>query len=175
LVSAPVSALVDRMLMQSDNMIAESLVKEIEAVRGRTGTTAGGLALIREALTARCIPVAGIDADGSGLSRRNSRSAREWRALLVAAQGAPWGRALVDSLPLAGRSGTLAGRLTNPATIGNVRAKTGSIIPGRALSGYFTTAGGRSSAFSVVVNGDRLGSAQGAIDALVATVAAART
>jgi D-alanyl-D-alanine carboxypeptidase/D-alanyl-D-alanine-endopeptidase (penicillin-binding protein 4) len=68
----------------------------------------------------------------------------------------------------------LAGRLTNPATIGNVRAKTGSIIPGRALSGYFTTAGGRSSAFSVVVNGDRLGSAQGAIDALVATVAAAR-
>jgi D-alanyl-D-alanine carboxypeptidase/D-alanyl-D-alanine-endopeptidase (penicillin-binding protein 4) len=66
----------------------------------------------------------------------------------------------------------LAGRLTGPATIGNVRAKTGSIIPGRALSGYLTTVGGRTATFSVVVNGDRVGSAQSAIDALVATVAA---
>jgi D-alanyl-D-alanine carboxypeptidase/D-alanyl-D-alanine-endopeptidase (penicillin-binding protein 4) len=160
------------MLMQSDNVIAESLVKEIEAVQGRTGTTAGGLLAIREALAALCIPVAGVDADGSGLSRRNARSAREWRELLDSARRAPWGEALVASLPLAGRSGTLAGRLTGPATIGNVRAKTGSIIPGRALSGYLTTVGGRTATFSVVVNGDRVGSAQSAIDALVATVAA---
>jgi D-alanyl-D-alanine carboxypeptidase/D-alanyl-D-alanine-endopeptidase (penicillin-binding protein 4) len=79
---------------------------------------------------------------------------------------------LLDSLPLAGRSGTLAGRLTSAATAGNVRAKTGSIIPGRALSGYVTTASGRSGVFSVVVNGDNPGRAQAAIDALVTSVAA---
>jgi D-alanyl-D-alanine carboxypeptidase/D-alanyl-D-alanine-endopeptidase (penicillin-binding protein 4) len=172
--SEPVSVLVDRMLMRSDNTIAESLVKEIEAVRGRQGTTNGGLALIRHALSNACMPVEGVDADGSGLSRRNARSAREWRKLLEAARDASWGQSLRQALPLAGRSGTLAGRLTGPATIGNVRAKTGSIIPGRALSGYLTTTSGREATFSIVVNGDRVGPAQGAIDALVATVAASR-
>jgi D-alanyl-D-alanine carboxypeptidase/D-alanyl-D-alanine-endopeptidase (penicillin-binding protein 4) len=117
--------------------------------------------------------VNGVDADGSGLSRANLRSAREWRTLLATARIAPWGSALQAALPLAARSGTLSGRLTNVATAGNVRAKTGSIIPGRALSGYFTSAGGRSAVFSVVVNGDDPGPAQAAIDGLVTTVASA--
>jgi D-alanyl-D-alanine carboxypeptidase/D-alanyl-D-alanine-endopeptidase (penicillin-binding protein 4) len=172
--SAPVSRLVETMLMRSDNMIAESLVKQIDAARGGEGSTAGGLRAIRSALEDRCIPVAGIDADGSGLSRANARSASEWRRLLVAARDAPWAGPLATALPLAGRSGTLVGRLTGEATAGNVRAKTGSIIPGRALSGYLTTAGGRPAAFSVVVNGSRAGPAQAAIDALVTVVAAAR-
>jgi D-alanyl-D-alanine carboxypeptidase/D-alanyl-D-alanine-endopeptidase (penicillin-binding protein 4) len=107
------------------------------------------------------------------LSRVNSRSAREWQRLLRSALDVPWAPALLSSLPVAGRSGTLVGRLTSAATEGNVRAKTGTIIPGRALSGYFTTAGGRDAVFSVVVNGDRPAPAQSAIDALVTAVAAA--
>jgi D-alanyl-D-alanine carboxypeptidase/D-alanyl-D-alanine-endopeptidase (penicillin-binding protein 4) len=172
--SARSGELVEAMLMRSDNMIAESLVKEIDAVTGGIGSTAGGLARIRRALADRCVVVDGVDADGSGLSRANRRSAREWRTLLTTARTASWGPELEAALPLAARSGTLAGRLTNMATAGNVRAKTGSIIPGRALSGYFTTAGGRSAVFSVVVNGDDPGPAQAAIDALVTEVASAR-
>ena len=94
--------------------------------------------------------------------------------MLDAARAAPWSAALTRSLPVAGRSGTLAGRLTNMATAGNVHAKTGTIIPGRALSGYLTTAGGRPAVFSVIVNGHDPGAAPAAIDALVTTVASAR-
>jgi D-alanyl-D-alanine carboxypeptidase/D-alanyl-D-alanine-endopeptidase (penicillin-binding protein 4) len=161
------------MLLHSDNMIAESLVKEIDVVTGGRGSTAAGLAAIRGALTERCIAIEGTDADGSGLSRANGRSAREWQRLLRSARVAPWAPTLLASLPLAGRSGTLSGRLTGASTVGNVRAKTGTIIPGRALSGYFTTVGGRDAVFSVLVNGDRPGPAQGAIDALVTAVASA--
>jgi len=172
--SAPFDALVDDMLMHSDNMIAESLVKEIDVVRGGVGSTAGGLRAIRAALESRCIPVAGADADGSGLSRANRRASREWRQLLAAARMAPWADQLIAALPTGGRSGTLSGRLTSMSTAGNVRAKTGSIIPGRALSGYLTTMGGRDAVFSVVVNGRNPGPSQGAIDALITTVASAR-
>ncbi|MGH8975455.1 MAG: D-alanyl-D-alanine carboxypeptidase, partial [Acidimicrobiia bacterium] len=88
----------------------------------------------------------------------------------------PWGSYLLESLPLAGRTGTLTRRLRGTAAEGNVRAKTGWIDEGRALSGYLTTAGGRRAVFSVVVNGTVPGSpVVGAIDDLVATVAADRS
>ena len=107
--SATVATLVDSMLLHSDNMIAESLVKEIDVVTGGRGSTAAGLTAIRVALTERCIAIEGTDADGSGLSRANGRSAREWQRLLRSARVAPWAPTLLASLPLAGRSGTLSG------------------------------------------------------------------
>jgi serine-type D-Ala-D-Ala carboxypeptidase/endopeptidase (penicillin-binding protein 4) len=170
--SPTVRELLHTMVMRSDNMIAEALVKEIGAVTSGVGSTSGGLAAIAEALRARCFPVAGVASDGSGLSRQNFRSAREWRRLLQAAAAQSWADDLVQLLPLAGRSGTLSGRLLGPATAGNVRAKTGSIGPARALSGYFTTAGGRPGTFSVVVNGSMPGGSVPAIDSLVTAVAA---
>ncbi|MDP9420030.1 MAG: D-alanyl-D-alanine carboxypeptidase, partial [Actinomycetota bacterium] len=56
---------------------------------------------------------------------------------------------------------------------GTLRAKTGWILEGRALSGYLTTAGGRDVVFSVVVNDTTPSSlVVGAIDDLVQTIAA---
>ena len=56
----------------------------------------------------------------------------------------------------------------------SVRAKTGSIIGGRSLSGYATTADGRDVVFAIVVNGDPAAAAAAvpAIDALVTAVVA---
>jgi D-alanyl-D-alanine carboxypeptidase/D-alanyl-D-alanine-endopeptidase (penicillin-binding protein 4) len=154
------------MLLRSDNEIAEALLREVGA-----GATAVGVARTAAALDGWCLHLSGTSGDGSGLSRADLRSAREWRRLLQAAAARPVGAAL-DGLPVAGRSGTLAGRLTGPATAGNVRAKTGTIIGGSALSGYATTTDGRAVVFSIVVNGDP-GAAAGApaaIDRLVAAV-----
>ncbi|MCD9624287.1 D-alanyl-D-alanine carboxypeptidase/D-alanyl-D-alanine endopeptidase [Rhabdothermincola salaria] len=155
------------MLVRSDNEVAESLLREIGA-----GSTDEGLARIAAALEPWCLHLAGAGGDGSGLSRANLRSAREWRRLLQVAAVQPWGPTFVGQLPVAGVSGTLSGRLRGPATHGSVRAKTGSIIGGSALSGYATTSDGRTAVFSVVVNGEP-GVAQGsvtAIDRLVAAV-----
>jgi D-alanyl-D-alanine carboxypeptidase len=49
-----------------------------------------------------------------------------------------------------------------------VRAKTGTIIGGAALSGFGTTVGGRAFVVSVVINGPGADASADAIDALVA-------
>jgi D-alanyl-D-alanine carboxypeptidase/D-alanyl-D-alanine-endopeptidase (penicillin-binding protein 4) len=117
----------------------------------------------------------GVTADGSGLSRQDRRSAGEWQRLLQAARRAPWFEALLAGLPIAGRTGTLADRFEGTPAVGVVRAKTGSIIEGRALSGYLETASGRAVTFSVVSNGGCPPCTEAAIDALIVAVAADRS
>lgn len=168
--SAPVSALVGGMLSRSDNFAAELLLKEVGwRVTGR-GTTADGVAAAHQAMADLGVSLSGRSADGSGLSRENARPVREWRELLGAARSQAWGELLVQGLPLAGRSGTLENRFRGTAAEGAVRAKTGSVRESRALSGYLTTAGGRTVVFSLVVAGPTAAGAIGAMDALVATM-----
>ena len=144
--------------------------------RPAPGSTAGGLAAITDAVRNLGVPLAGVAADGSGLSRADRRSAREWRSLLQAARGQPWAERLVGSLPLGARTGTLARRFARTAAEGNVRAKTGWIDEARSLSGYLTTAGGRPVVFSIVINGTTPTSpALNALDTLVAAIAADRS
>jgi serine-type D-Ala-D-Ala carboxypeptidase/endopeptidase (penicillin-binding protein 4) len=173
--SPPVPALVTEMLQRSDNETAELLAREAGLEAGGAGTTPAGTAALSAALAPLCVPLAGVADDGSGLSRADRRTAREWRQLLQAARAQPWGATFRDSLPLAGRSGTLAGRFSGTPAEGNVRAKTGTIIGGRSLAGYLTTAGGRPAVFAVVVNGDGWRASQSAIDRLVATLAGDRS
>ena len=177
--SPTIGELVGEMLNQSDNLIAEILVKEVGFRTARPaapGSTAGGLAAINDAVAELGVPLAGRAADGSGLSREDRRSAREWRLLLQAVRAQPWAARLVGSLPLATRNGTLARRFGRTAAEANVRAKTGWIDEARSLSGYLTTAGGRPAVFSVIVNGTTPTSpALNALDALVAAIAADRS
>jgi D-alanyl-D-alanine carboxypeptidase/D-alanyl-D-alanine-endopeptidase (penicillin-binding protein 4) len=166
--SPTVRELVTLLLLRSDNLVGELLVKEIGYRTGAgPGTTAGGLAAIRRVLEGMCVPVDGTDADGSGLSRDNRRSARELRRLLQVAVLQPWGPTFLDTVSLAGAPGALGGRLAKPPTGGNVRAKTGSLGVSRALTGYFTTASGHRGVVSVLVNGSNLNRAESAIDELV--------
>ena len=170
--SPPVAALVGEMLTRSDNFYAELLVKETGYRGVGEGTTAAGLAAAHAVLDELGVVLTGLSADGSGLSRDNRRPAGEWQRLLVAAAAQPWGRHLVEGLPVAGRTGTLASRFRGRPGEAVVRAKTGSVRGSRALSGYLSTAGGRSVVFSLVVNGPAASAAVGAMDDLVASIAA---
>jgi D-alanyl-D-alanine carboxypeptidase/D-alanyl-D-alanine-endopeptidase (penicillin-binding protein 4) len=167
--SATVAELTHTMLLRSDNEISESLVREVGG-----GRTEVGMDRIAAALEPWCLHLVGEGADGSGLSRDDRRSAREWRRLLQVALEQPWAEEVWSGLPVAGRSGTLSGRLRGPATLGIVRAKTGTIIGGSALSGYATLPDGRQVVFSIVVNGEpgAASRAIAAIDRLVAVVTA---
>jgi serine-type D-Ala-D-Ala carboxypeptidase/endopeptidase (penicillin-binding protein 4) len=172
LTSAPVTELVDETLLRSDNMIAEMLVKEAGYRATGIGSTAGGLLAITDALNrAFCTTLDGVADDGSGLSRADLRSAREWRVMLQAARSESWWPQFDAGLPVAGRTGTLSGRMRGTAAEANVRAKTGTIRGAVSLSGHGTTAGGRAFVFSVVVNGDSANGSESAIDGLVAAVA----
>jgi serine-type D-Ala-D-Ala carboxypeptidase/endopeptidase (penicillin-binding protein 4) len=175
--SPPVAELVADMLLRSDNETAEMLVRELSLRAGSdVGSTARGVRVAERTIeSALCLQLEGDSGDGSGLSRSDRRSARELRTIFQAAMVSTWGPELDGALPVAGRTGTLARRFGGTAAAGNLRAKTGSIIGGRALTGHLRTAGGREVVFSLLVNGEASAAAEGAIDALVVTLATDRS
>ncbi len=171
--SPPLGDLLARMLLSSDNEVAESLTREAGAELSGEGSTPTGTAVLSARLRDECAPIAADGwADGSGLSRADLRSARELRRLVQWARTERWWPELAARLPVAGRSGTLTGRFRGTAADGRVVAKTGTIIGGSALTGVITTASGRTAVFSVIVNGPGAPAASRALDDLIVALAA---
>ncbi len=139
--------------LNSNNFFAEMLLKNIGAtVRGK-GTTHAGAVVVRRFAASQGVKVKPVD--GSGLTRSNRSSAKGVVRLLIRARHRPWGRDLLDSLPAAGRDGTLGSRMRGSAAEGRCRAKTGTLTGVSALSGYCFNKSGRRFAFSILMNGVR--------------------
>jgi D-alanyl-D-alanine carboxypeptidase/D-alanyl-D-alanine-endopeptidase (penicillin-binding protein 4) len=136
--SDPLPEVLAAMDSDSDNFIAEELLKTIGAEAGGAGTTAAGAAVVRRDLTAAGIPLTGVRiVDGSGLSLADRLTARALSMLLVFAWNDPDLREpLWAALPVAGVSGTLEDRMRRAPARGVVRAKTGTTDRASALSGY---------------------------------------
>lgn len=133
-VSATAADLVSEMLSQSDNQTAESLTKELGLRAKNEGSTPAGVAAAREALAAAGLPLTGVSVvDGSGLDRSNKLTCDFLAAILDrVGEASTIGR----SLPVAGRTGTLADRFVGTAAAGRIHAKTGSLRNTRALAGF---------------------------------------
>ncbi|MBV9952810.1 MAG: D-alanyl-D-alanine carboxypeptidase/D-alanyl-D-alanine-endopeptidase [Acidimicrobiia bacterium] len=173
LASPSIGDLLTRMLLTSDNEIAETLTREAGARLTGVGSTPAGTGVLAERLRKDCAPVdTGGWTDGSGLSHSDVRSARELRRLMEFARTKRWWHDLVSRLPVAGRSGTLSLRFRGTAAEGRVRAKTGTIIGGATLTGALKTASGRRAVFSVLLNGPQASVAMHAVDDLIAALAA---
>ena len=155
--SAPVARLVEQMLSQSDNVLAESLARHVALARDLPASFEGGAQAVTEALTEVGVDVAGVTlSDASGLSRDDRAPAS---VLAGVVQGAADGTidgasGLLSGLPVAGYDGTLFDRGDDdPATApGTVRAKTGTLLGVHALVGTAVTADGRLLAFAVVAD-----------------------
>ena len=150
--SPPVSLLVRQMLVDSDNTTAELLVKELGRTPAERGTTVAGLAVMLDTLERAGHDVDQVvPQDGSGLDPDN----RVTCSLLVdVMEDDLYGALLVDSLPLAGESGTLKTRFVGTAGEGRVRAKTGTLRGVTSLAGVVDTPAGRRLAFAVISNGE---------------------
>jgi D-alanyl-D-alanine carboxypeptidase/D-alanyl-D-alanine-endopeptidase (penicillin-binding protein 4) len=175
--SPTVPELVERMLVRSDNDLAESLAHAVAIERGQPASFAGGSAAMAQVLAAKGVDTSGL-ADGSGLSRLDRLAPSAVTSLLVqAASGEdPRLAPLLDGLPVSGFVGTLADRYRagepGAPAAGAVRAKTGTLNDVSALAGLVRTADGRLLAFDVTADGVPLGATQGAEDALDALAAA---
>ncbi|MGW7370092.1 D-alanyl-D-alanine carboxypeptidase/D-alanyl-D-alanine endopeptidase [Streptomyces sp. NPDC054841] len=153
--SAPVSALVERMLTNSDNDIAEALARQTAIASGRPASFAGAEAAVAERLKRLELPVAGARfADGSGLSRADKVSAAFLTTLLArsADPARPQLRPVLTGLPVAGFTGTLSGR-SAAGSAGLVRAKTGTLTGVDTLAGTVVSADGRLLAFAFLAGG----------------------
>ncbi|MEI5525188.1 D-alanyl-D-alanine carboxypeptidase/D-alanyl-D-alanine-endopeptidase [Streptomyces brasiliscabiei] len=150
--SPPLSTLVERMLTESDNDIAEALARHIALATGERPSFEGGAAAIEKELKKLEMPLTGVEfADGSGLSRGNELTPALLTALLAgsAAPAHPELRPVLTGLPVAGFTGTLRTRYTDDATgTGVVRAKTGTLSNVNTLAGTVVDADGRLLAFA---------------------------
>jgi D-alanyl-D-alanine carboxypeptidase/D-alanyl-D-alanine-endopeptidase (penicillin-binding protein 4) len=169
------------MLIESDNVIAEALARQVALAKDQPASYAGAATAVEAVLGELGLPVAeSALVDGSGLSRQNRLSPSFLTALLAqAATGKrPELYGVVSGLPVAGWSGTLAERFraasgTGRPGLGAVRAKTGTLSGVDSMSGVITTTGGRVLAFALLADGVPIGhfDAQAALDAIAAALA----
>lgn len=148
--SPPMIDIIGVMLRESDNTVAELVVKELGARFGGGGTTAAGVDVVKASLGSLGAPSTAFAAvDGSGLDRSDRLSCDLLQAVLAkSGEQGPLGR----DLATAGRDGTLAKRFVGTPAAGRVRAKTGSLRGVVGLSGWVTAHDGRVVQFSLLAN-----------------------
>jgi D-alanyl-D-alanine carboxypeptidase/D-alanyl-D-alanine-endopeptidase (penicillin-binding protein 4) len=139
--SKPLSELIKTMLKNSDNQIAGILLKTIGEHYYQQPTNWGksveGLKAILKQNTHINLHNAVI-VDGSGVSRYNLITPDQISSLLnMVFNNKTIAKPYIESLPIAGKDGTLQDRMKNLQ--GKVYAKTGSMTGVESLSGYIQT------------------------------------
>jgi D-alanyl-D-alanine carboxypeptidase/D-alanyl-D-alanine-endopeptidase (penicillin-binding protein 4) len=167
--SPPMSVLARLTNKHSDNFFAEMLVKNL-AVHGNTpaSTVAGARSAAKHARTFGASPHL---VDGSGLSRPDQASPKSVVRLLNGMRDSQGFDAFYASLPIAGRDGTLGGRMGGGPAAGNCRAKTGTLSNVSALSGYCRDREGHTLVFSFLMNRVSVGGARAIQDRMAQTLA----
>ena len=151
--SQPLSTLIDQMLQYSDNILAEMLARVVSKAMGFNGSSASLAQAIPGALVEYGIPTTTpvTIRDGSGLSDLNAVSPQFVSQLMgkVLAGTKDLG-VILSSLPVAGQSGTLAGRFQGANSIadGAVIAKTGWLDAEYSLGGIIHAADGTALVFA---------------------------
>ncbi|WP_198041486.1 D-alanyl-D-alanine carboxypeptidase/D-alanyl-D-alanine-endopeptidase [Micromonospora chokoriensis] len=157
--SPPLIRLVDVMISESDNMVAEALARQVALARNEPASFDGGAAAMDAEVAELGLPADEITvSDGSGLSRRNRISPSLLTDLirLAASPDHPELAGVFGGLPVGGWSGTLNERYRTAAGTaagaGSVRAKTGTLSSVHAIAGLVTTADGRLLTFAVLTD-----------------------
>lgn len=160
--SQPLSEIARKTNKESNNLYAELILRTLGRERGEMlgqpeqigrerGDDETGLAVIRLWLTRAGISTERLALhDGSGLSRLDLVTPEATVKLLLSLSKTASSQIFRQSLPIAGRDGTLGGRLKSVSD--RVSAKTGSLTYINSLSGYLTTADGGQIAFSILCN-----------------------
>lgn len=157
--SAPLVQRLSEMMDHSDNVMAECIAREVAAAINRPRSFAGAADAVSNRLSTAHVDTGGLTLmDSSGLSVDDRLTAKTLDGVLQAAAGPdqPALRALLDLLPIAAGSGTLADRFTDAASnqgpAGWLRAKTGSLTAINALAGVLTDRSGRVLTFAFISN-----------------------
>ncbi|MGE2834141.1 D-alanyl-D-alanine carboxypeptidase/D-alanyl-D-alanine endopeptidase [Mycobacterium sp. SMC-4] len=170
--SPPLMQRLRDMMNFSDNVMAESIGREVAAELGKPQSFDGAAEAVLATLKKAGIDTAGARLlDSSGLSVDNRLTAATLDEVVTAAAGteSPQLRPLVDLLAIAGGSGTLSYRYLDTDAAGYLRAKTGSLTATNTLTGIVTDADGRVLTFALLSN-DAGPTGRTALDKFAATL-----
>lgn len=154
--SAPLSKLIKETNTNSNNLFAEALLRTLavkQPLKENQTTVNAGLEVLQTALTQ-----IGVDPktykldDGSGLSRKNLISPQALVQLLQGVARSQFAKVYFNSLPVAGKTGTLKYRLRDTSAEGIVIAKTGTMTGVVSLAGYVNAPNYEPVVFSIMVN-----------------------
>lgn len=155
--SPPLSQVIQWMLVESNNVIAENLARHIALATGAQPSFTGAAAAETSILGRLGVTGARLN-DGSGLSRDNRITPAALVHLIGLAASRPALRPVLTGLPVYGFSGTLAdapGSIfygsAGPA-LGTVRAKTGNLDTVIALAGVAYAKDGQLLSFAVMAD-----------------------
>ncbi|MGB2919812.1 MAG: D-alanyl-D-alanine carboxypeptidase/D-alanyl-D-alanine-endopeptidase, partial [Mycobacterium sp.] len=174
--SPPLMQRLRDMVNQSDNVMAESIGREVAAELNRPQSFDGAARAVIGTLEDAGIDTTGARLfDASGLSVDDRLTVTTLDEVVNAAAGdhEPALRPLVDLLPIAGGSGTLSNRYLDTEAgreaAGYLRAKTGSLTGTNSLAGIVTDESGRVLTFALLSN-DAGPTGRTALDAFAATL-----
>jgi D-alanyl-D-alanine carboxypeptidase/D-alanyl-D-alanine-endopeptidase (penicillin-binding protein 4) len=165
--SPPLADLVRDMNKHSNNVMARHLFLALSAQKDGVGTEARSAVLLREWMAGRHLPAEGfLVENGSGLSREERASAATIAAVLRHAWGSALMPEFISSLPIYGVDGTLKSRKAATA-VGEAHLKGGTLNTVQSVAGFVLDRKGRRWIVVMMVNHDKAGAAQPALDALV--------
>ncbi|WP_254716646.1 D-alanyl-D-alanine carboxypeptidase/D-alanyl-D-alanine-endopeptidase [Actinomadura sp. WMMB 499] len=155
--SPPMSVLVEYLLTESDNDVAEAVARQVAMKRGLPASFQGAAQAVHQVLAELGVGEGVTVNDGSGLSPKNRITPIALARIvsLAADEEHPDLRPTITGMPVAGFSGTLGPpRYTGQASragAGLVRAKTGTLAGVSTLAGLVRDADGRLLAFAFML------------------------
>ncbi|WP_278235430.1 D-alanyl-D-alanine carboxypeptidase/D-alanyl-D-alanine-endopeptidase [Isoptericola sp. AK164] len=152
--SAPLGAVVDYFLAESDNTLTEVVGRVVALDAGLPGSQAAAISEVVAAVERLGVDLSGAELmDLSGLGVGSLLTPAQVVATLEVAAQDPALRETLIGLPVAGMQGTLADRFgqDNPGR-GYTQAKTGSLPDTRSLAGTVVTADDRLLLFTVIAD-----------------------
>ncbi|MCX7744927.1 MAG: D-alanyl-D-alanine carboxypeptidase/D-alanyl-D-alanine-endopeptidase [Flavobacteriales bacterium] len=151
--SPSLMSIIQQTNIYSNNLYAEHLHKALGVKFYGKGSNYNGNEAIKQFWIKRGLNADGfIIADGSGLSRSNAVSADNLTSLLIQLPKEIGFEKFYQTLPVAGKSGTMRNIGKGTVLENNLRAKSGSMNLIRAYAGYVKNPKGREIAFAILFN-----------------------
>lgn len=139
--------------LKSINLYAEHLLKYIAYNKIGVGTEQAGTKVIIDYWKSKGVDISGWTMhDGSGLSRSNIITTKTQAEILRAISNEKTFSAFYNSLPIAGKSGSLYKMCKGSLAENNLRAKSGYLTLARGYTGYVKNKNGELLCFSVLAN-----------------------